>query len=200
MPAEYPIAKSKTALLVIDAQKVYSSTESPLCCKDFSAAIKNINALSAKMREMGSPVVVIKHIYKEDKSDVGRIGDFGIDGLWNETNVLSQYDDALIIDDSDIQISKTRYSAFVGTGLEETLKNKGVDTLIVTGFMTQFCVTSTTRHGADLDFKVITPSDANDGPDLPDVPIAVTKQALNAAWGIAVADTTDTENLLERMK
>ena len=45
------------------------------------------------MREKGQPVVVIKHIYKEDKSDVGRIGDFGIDGLWNETNAYSQLDD-----------------------------------------------------------------------------------------------------------
>merc|ERR1712048_860914 len=115
-----------------------------------------------------------------DKSDVGRIGDFGIDGLWNETNALSEYDDALVVKDSDIKISKTRYSSFVGTGLEETLKSKGVDTIVVTGFMTQFCVTTTTRHGHDLDFKVIAPKDANDGPDLPEVPIAVTKQALNA--------------------
>merc|ERR1712227_244542 len=96
-------------------------------------------------------------------------------------------------------LSKTRYSAFVGTGLESILRGKGIDTIIATGFMTQFCITTTTRHAHDLDFKVITPKDANDGPDLPDVPIADTKAALNAAWAIAVADTNDTAGVLAQL-
>merc|ERR1712039_1023634 len=165
----------------------------------FGSALERINTLAARMREKGGPVYVIRHVYKEDKSNVGRIGDFGIDGLWNETNPLSHIDSGLEQADADIKEDKTRYSAFVGTGLEDTLKGKGIDTIIATGFMTQFCVTTTTRHAHDLDFKVITPKDANDGPDLPDVPIAATKAALNAAWGIAVADTAETSKLIERM-
>merc|ERR1712125_241045 len=98
-----------------------------------------------------------------------------------------------------MKVSKTRYSAFVGTNLESDLKKKGIDTVVVTGFMTQFCVTTTTRHAHDLDFRVITPKDANDGPDLPEVPIADTKKALNAAWGIAVADTLETSALIAKI-
>mmetsp|Transcript_92550 Transcript_92550/g.241413 ORF Transcript_92550/g.241413 Transcript_92550/m.241413 type:complete len:201 (+) Transcript_92550:138-740(+) len=199
MPAEYTVDVSKSALLIIDAQKVYSDSASPLYCKEFKSSLDNINKLSERMRAKGGTVVMIQHVYKEDKTDVGRIGDFGIDGLWNETNAFSQFDDGLVQDEKDIKVSKTRYSAFVGTGLEETLKSRAIDTIIATGYMTQFCVTSTTRHAHDLDFKVITPADANDGPDLPEVPIAATKAALNAAWSIGVADTSKTEAVLARI-
>lgn len=201
---EYPIDKTKTALLIIDPQKVYSDPTSPLYCKNFDSAITNINLLSKAMREeCGSgTVILVKHVYDANKTNVGRLGDFGIADLWNETNELSKIDTSKLVGDkkNDILITKTRYSAFVKTELEELLKSKGIDTVIVTGFMTQFCVTTTTRHGHDLDFKVITPCDANDGPDLPDTPIDSTKQVLNASWNIAVADTSTTQNTIDRMK
>ena len=43
----YEIDPSRTALLIIDAQQVYASPESPLCVSDFEGTIANINDLAA---------------------------------------------------------------------------------------------------------------------------------------------------------
>lgn len=49
--------------------------------------------------------------------------------------------------DGEIVIQKRRYSAFTETGLEETLKNLGVRTLVLTGVATNLCVETTARDG-----------------------------------------------------
>merc|ERR1712066_186871 len=74
------------------------------------------------------------------------------------------------------------------------------DTIIVTGFMTQFCSVTTTRHAHDLGFKVIYVSDANDGPILLELLSGVDENAyIPFTLGVAVADTIDTASLLQRM-
>jgi nicotinamidase-related amidase len=58
-------------------------------------------------------------------------------------------------------------SAFHGTGLEAHLRGRGIDTIVLTGAVAAFCVTSSTRQASDLGFKVILPGDALIGFDLP---------------------------------
>jgi nicotinamidase-related amidase len=58
-------------------------------------------------------------------------------------------------------------SAFHGTGLEAHLRGRGIDTLVLTGAVAAFCVTSSTRQASDLGFKVLLPGDALIGFDLP---------------------------------
>lgn len=58
-------------------------------------------------------------------------------------------------------------SAFHGTGLEAHLRDRGIGTLVLTGAVAAFCVTSSTRWASDLGFRVILPGDALIGFDLP---------------------------------
>lgn len=58
-------------------------------------------------------------------------------------------------------------SAFHFTGLEAHLRGRGIDTLVLTGAVAAFCVTSSTRQASDLGFKVLLPGDALIGFDLP---------------------------------
>ncbi len=60
----------------------------------------------------------------------------------------------------DLEISKTLYSCFVGTGLEATLRGRGIDTLVVTGMTTDCCVDSTVRDGFHRDFNLFVVADA----------------------------------------
>jgi len=57
--------------------------------------------------------------------------------------------------DSDLVLPKRRFSAFWGTGLEKLLRERGVNTITVTGVSTPFCVLTTALDGICHDFRVI---------------------------------------------
>lgn len=56
-------------------------------------------------------------------------------------------------------VKKHRYSAFVGTDLDLTLKSKGIRTLIMTGVSTNICVESTARDGFMRDYYIVLAKD-----------------------------------------
>jgi nicotinamidase-related amidase len=59
----------------------------------------------------------------------------------------------------DLVMTKDRYSAFVGTGLADQLRGRGIETVVVAGLTTAVCVSSTARDAFQLDFHTITLSD-----------------------------------------
>jgi ureidoacrylate peracid hydrolase len=63
----------------------------------------------------------------------------------------------------DWVIDKTRFSAFVQSTckLHERLQARGIDTLIVTGTVTNCCCESTVRDAMQLGYKVLFIQDAN---------------------------------------
>lgn len=62
--------------------------------------------------------------------------------------------------EDDIVVTKTTDSALTGTNLRLIYHNMGIDTVIVTGTMTDQCVSCTVRDLADESFKVWVPEDA----------------------------------------
>lgn len=56
--------------------------------------------------------------------------------------------------------TKNVNSAFIGTSLEEFLKGHQVKTLVITGFSTQHCVSTTTRMAGNLGYTNFLVSDA----------------------------------------
>jgi len=61
---------------------------------------------------------------------------------------------------NDIVVNKTTYGAFASTGLESTLRNLGVTTLVIGGVVTNVCVETTARDACDRGFEVIVIEDA----------------------------------------
>ena len=57
-------------------------------------------------------------------------------------------------------IQKTVNSGFIGTALEEHLRNAGIRTLVIAGLTTDHCVSSTVRSAANLGFEVTVVGDA----------------------------------------
>ena len=201
----YDLDMGRTALLIIDAQQVYSSPESPLCVSDFPGTIGNINELAMACRNSDMPVFVIKHIYDPQGRDVGRLGDFGLQDLWKKGTEFAKLDPRLTVAESDIQFEKTRFSSLMNTPLESYLRASDIDTVIVTGFMTQYCSVTAARHAHDLDYRVVFVSDANDGPSLPDtgfgaVPIEDVKRVIHTTLSIGVAEVIDTQEAVSRIR
>jgi len=60
----------------------------------------------------------------------------------------------------DLEIRKVLFSSFVGTSLEEQLRARGIDTLVVVGFTTECCVDCTVRDAFHRNFNVFVVVDA----------------------------------------
>jgi biuret amidohydrolase len=192
---------ARTALLVIDAQREYFDADGALFTEHAAEILGNLQALVDGARRSGTRVVFIRHVQAADGSDTGRMGDFddtpsfvaGTPGV----AIIPQ----LTPREEEPVVDKTRYSAFVNTRLESILKTWGVDTVLITGLMTQYCSVTTARHAHDLDYRVIFLADANAGPDLPDlgfgaVPHADALRVIATALAGGIADVTDTRTLL----
>jgi nicotinamidase-related amidase len=65
----------------------------------------------------------------------------------------------------DITVRKTRVGAFSTTDLDEQLRKREIETLILAGISTSGVVLSTVRDAADRDYQVFVLADASADPD-----------------------------------
>ncbi|MGQ0656008.1 MAG: isochorismatase family protein [Betaproteobacteria bacterium] len=68
----------------------------------------------------------------------------------------------LQVESGDLFIAKRRYSAFIqgSSGLEQALRGRGIDTVLIAGTTTNACCESTARDAMMLDFKTVMLADA----------------------------------------
>ena len=66
----------KRALLVIDAQRVYTDKTSELFCKSADDTVDRMNALVKAAKRAGDSIVYVRHVHQTDGSDLGRMFDF----------------------------------------------------------------------------------------------------------------------------
>jgi len=185
----------KEALLVIDVQNVYTDESSELFVKNNSAVIKNINKLIELFRTQKAPIVFVKHQHKKDLSDLGRMFDFAGEASeagFIEGEKLTDYDIRIKVEKGDCEIIKTRYCAFGKTNLDKVLKNKGIQKVVICGFMTNFCCETAARTAHGLDYYVDFIIDATGTPGTESLgPIATVKAtAVTFSNGFAVIKKT----------
>lgn len=128
----------KPALLVIDMQKKFFEY-GPAFKQPLEEATEYINAAIPLFRGKNLPIFVIEHSSKED-------------GLMPGTPGFPTHE-SINLASTDIRITKTYGNSFTKTSLAEMLLEKGIDTLIITGFCAEYCVLSTYRGALDCDFK-----------------------------------------------
>ena len=117
--------------------------------------------------------------------------------LWNANFPWAAYSPLVDVEPTDYYTEKTSYSATTDI-VTEKLEELGVDTVVVTGFMTQFCVTTTSRAAHDYGFRVVVAEDALDGPKLLELISGIDENAAIPFYlSIAVADVTTSEDLVE---
>jgi ureidoacrylate peracid hydrolase len=151
---------ANTALLVIDAQKIYTEKDGALACKDASRTLEKINKLISRFAEKNLPVIYIRHQHKKDGSDTGRLFDYEAEGEGEEEfNFVEGTDEVkyapkLKLVERRHEIIKNRYSAFANNKLGQLLKKLKVNRVVICGFMTNFCCESTARDALDLDYYV----------------------------------------------
>jgi nicotinamidase-related amidase len=162
---ERPFEAKKTCLLLIDTQNYVWNPEVAKRVPYFDRQIRevvlsNLRRLIDAFHGAGAEVMytVIENYTKDgrDRSLDYKLSNFFIaKGSW-EAKVL----DAIAPGDDDIVLPKTSSGVFNSTNIEYLLRNIGIDTLVVTGFLTDQCVDHTVRDAADRGFYPVCLPDA----------------------------------------
>jgi nicotinamidase-related amidase len=148
-----PLTKLDTtaALVVIDLQKgiVGLPTVHPV-----SEIIGRTAQLARAFRERGLPVVLVNVTGRAPgRTDAGA-PTFSFPADWSEVVAeLQQHPD-------DYIVSKQRWGAFIGTSLDDYLRQRGVTQIFMTGVATSAGVESTARSAYDHGYNVVLVTDA----------------------------------------
>ncbi|HDP80588.1 MAG TPA: isochorismatase family protein [Spirochaetes bacterium] len=133
-------------------------------------SVENIRRIIPACRKANIPVIWAKQYRLEKGRDVfpgtwdgdsltlirTLLPDGFMENTW-ETEI--HRDLAAYVDEKDIVIGKHGSSMFEGTALEKYLRNLGARVLIVTGFLTDFCIEGTVRSACDRGYLAVTVSD-----------------------------------------
>lgn len=142
----------QSVLIVIDAQEEYRSGGLPLT--GIETALTHLASLLAAARAAGAAVIHIAHR--------GAAGDFfdpaGTGAIMPEVAPL----------EGEPVLWKPEPSAFTGTDLADRLDKLGRRSLVVAGFMTHLCVSSTSREAMERGYAVTVAADATATRPLPD--------------------------------
>lgn len=87
---------------------------------------------------------------------------------------------------TEFLLDKHRYSAFIGTRLDQILRSNGIRTVVVSGVATSGCVESTIRDGFMLDYYVVIPEDACGDYDAGRHTATLTKMDLSFGYVVTV--------------
>jgi len=146
----------KPALLIIDMQNDGIKPESRLYTPGAKALVPVINKLANVARSAGVPVIWITQEHRRQLVDFGREADI------SPIHCVEGSAGADIIEglerlDGDYTVIKRRYSGFYNTDLEVLLRCLGVDTVILTGIITDGCVlmTAMDAHARDFYLRVV---------------------------------------------
>lgn len=162
------IDPARTALVVIDMQNAWvESGLSPVEIPETRSIVDNINRLAAAARKAGATVAWTKSVFDAEwtRKMYARFGP----PEWLESviettaagTVGHEISDRMDVGADDIVVVKTRPSAFIqgSSDLEQQLRDRGIDTIIITGTLTNACCESSARDAMALGFHCLFVSD-----------------------------------------
>jgi biuret amidohydrolase len=138
----YDIDTGSTALVGVDFQRGFGHGFEPVPHAD--AAVANFIALTRAWRAAGGTVLHVHTTYTPQRRPTGRITDFvpGIAGALSEGSPMAAFYEGMV-EEGDVLVPKTTFSAVLSSDLSAELARRGVDTAIVGGLTTPICVQTT---------------------------------------------------------
>ena len=147
------------ALIVVDVIMGFTDPACPLGSEAGAVVAANIELMNAFHRA-DLPVVLTTVIYYDaEQASVFRARVPALNLLTPDSQWV-KFDPRLPIAPSDLQLEKHHASGFHGTDLDNWLKAKGVDSLVVTGLTTSGCVRATAVDGLQNNYRVLVPREA----------------------------------------
>ena len=178
---EFEIKPKKTALLLIDMQRLVDSQplleeavkagldkkEAKEALREYDQrvkkAVKNAQKILQACRKKGYDVA---HIKMEAQSadprytaKINRKSDF----IMPPDTERGRFFDEVKPIKGELVFAKTDGGAFTGTNIDFVLRNMDIESIILTGFLTDQCVLATALHAADIGYDVLLVEDACTG-------------------------------------
>ncbi|KKB33897.1 isochorismatase family protein [Bacillus thermotolerans] len=199
----------KAALLVIDMENDFVKPGAPMQVPMAYEMVPTLKTLLNACREKGATIIYTAHVHGKDRGDMGLMGQFW-EPIGNQTALVDGTEGVEIYEElapmeGELVIKKHRYSAFYNTDLETQLRNRGIDTLIITGTVTNMCCESTARDAQFRDYNVIFVSDATgtmDHPDLGAGPMNAedVQKATLTSLSFCVAEIASTKEVIGKLE
>lgn len=137
----------QTALVLVDCQREF--VDGGLALPSSRAAIQGATELAAWARRSRILVVLVQNVIDRPGSPLFRRG-----------SVAAELVADLAPRPEDLIIEKATGGAFTRTNLDAQLRARGIDTLIVGGFMTHLAVLTTASDAGILGYRVLVAADA----------------------------------------
>jgi nicotinamidase-related amidase len=156
-----PIDPARSALLVMDYQAGILAR-----LPEAQSLLERTAAAIAVVRHSGGQVGYVRVAFEDADyaaipatnrmaANVAAAGD-----AFHSDSPTSAVHERLAPQGGDIVVRKIRVGAFSTTDLDEQLRGRGIDTLILAGLSTSGVVLSTVRDGADRDYRLLVLADA----------------------------------------
>jgi len=178
-----PPRLSDACLVMIDLQNEYLS--GPLALPDAQAAAANAAQLLARARQQGAAIFHIAHR--------GKAG-----GMFDRAAERGAIIASVAPQAAEPIVEKELPNAFAGTDLQAQLAATGRKNIVLAGFMTHMCVSSTARAALDLGFRTTVDAESCATRDLPDGRGGII--AARTIHDIALAELSDRFALIARGK
>src|SRR3954452_23616078 len=130
---------SKTALLIIDVQTSMFDPEQPPHAAE--QVLANVGGLLERARESGTDVIYVRHHHARYEPMMP-----GHPGFEIQSSIAP--------DPGELVIDKRACDAFHGTPLESTLRERGIEHVVIAGMQTELCVDTACRSALHRDFNV----------------------------------------------
>jgi nicotinamidase-related amidase len=147
-----PSALKNSAIVLIDCQMEY--VDGGLALPGAKPALAEARRLVERARKAGAPVIHVVH--------KGRPG-----GLFDLDGPKGKIAPEVVPVAGEIVVQKSLPNSFAKTNLDDVLKATGRKEIVVAGFMTHMCVSSTVRAALDLGYRATVVAGAAATRDLP---------------------------------
>ncbi len=163
------IVPARTALVAIDLQNAFMRPGAPSEVPNARAIVPAVNRLADALRGSGGTVAWVQATFERDgwplffehmvrpelaARILAALRPGSADhALWPELSIASE----------DIVVPKYRFSAFLpgASTLPAILRGRGIDTVLITGCMTNMCCDSSARDAVMTDFRTAMIGDCN---------------------------------------
>lgn len=166
-----------TAVVVVDVQRLFTDMVGAPIEPPLNDVLARIGSFVDLSRKAGATIILVRTIIAPDAhSRSTRRWPEGMRAGMAPDAPGSTFDPCLNPQPGDIEVVKQRYSAFIGTRLDEILRERGIVSVVVVGLTTNVCVQSTARDAWQRDYETITLADccAEIGPGSHDASLAWT--------------------------
>jgi ureidoacrylate peracid hydrolase len=165
------LVAARSAHLVVDLQQGFLMPGAPVEVPEARQIIANVNAISAAMRSAGGRNVFLRMNLAPtcatawpdyyDRIPTAKARAELVAAFSPGSESFELWED-LEVQDGDRVLDKHRFSAFLpgASHLHDELVDDGVDTLVVTGTLTNVCCESTARDASQMGYRVLFVADA----------------------------------------